>query len=234
MLPFYLLQLAICTTNALQSTVCNSSSITFAWMAALCLLLAISAHLNYKLIRLVDAALLLSINSLKLGKIAKFMVVGFGIQAVSTASSSFIEEEHQIWYYFNYTMLLCFWWLEMRALWRQRQRQSNDFSIRSTWLLSWSQLQWMLVFGGHLIARRLNQTGDKWLSVPDIGDWLQMPEHRLANSLFVGGSLFAMHLAIMDFGSILTNVLTVTASLLIYYYRVLTGSVDIAGIRPTQ
>lgn len=101
--------------------------------------------------------------------------------------------------------------------------------------LSWTQqIGWILLFGGHLIGRRLNQTGDKWLNVPDIGDWLQMDEHRLANSFFTIGSLLLLHISCLDFGSILTNVLTLTACMLIYYYRTLKGSVYFAGIKSSE
>lgn len=124
----------------------------------------------------------------------------------------------------------------MKTIWqRKRQQQpSNGDDERLIQPFDFSQLQWILIFGGHLIARRLNQTGDKWLNVPDVGDWLRMDEHRLWNSLFVGIALIAMHLTAMDYGNILTNVLTLTASILIYYYRTLTGSVFFAGIKPSK
>lgn len=41
---------------------------------------------------------------------------------------------------------------------------------------------WMFVLAGQIFLRRLNQTGDKWLSVPDIGDWLVMDGNRMVNS----------------------------------------------------
>lgn len=93
---------------------------------------------------------------------------------------------------------------------------------------------WVLLFCGHLLARRLNQTGDKWLAEPDIGDWLVLDECRLWNSLFVFSALGQMILNLVDFGSILTNVLTLTASILIYYYRTLMGSVFFAGIKKSE
>lgn len=232
---FYLMHITICTEYAVQSIVCTRSTIDSLWMAVIYFFFGISLLLNYKLIRSVDGSLLSSIGSLQSNKIVAFLIVGMVCHAISTTSSSFIEEEHQIWYYFNCTLLVWLWWLDMRALWlKQQEQQSNEPSFRLTDLLNWSQIQWLLIFAGHLIARRLNQTGDKWLNVPDIGDWLCMAEHKLANSLFMVGALIAMHLATIKFGNILTNVLTLTASVLIYYYRTLTGSVIFVGIQPSQ
>lgn len=45
-------------------------------------------------------------------------------------------------------------------------------------------ISWAFLFGIHVFLRRLNQTGDKWLTVPDIGDWLTMEPNRLWNSIF--------------------------------------------------
>lgn len=99
---------------------------------------------------------------------------------------------------------------------------------------AWFQISWLCLLAMHLFARRLNQTGDKWLSVPDIGDWLVMDEHRLWNSFFVFGSLCLMIINCVDYGSILTNVLTLTAAVLIYYFRTLNGSVYFAGIKKSE
>lgn len=41
---------------------------------------------------------------------------------------------------------------------------------------------------GHRFLRKLNQTGDKWASLPDISDWLKMPEHQVYLTLiFLAG-----------------------------------------------
>lgn len=45
-------------------------------------------------------------------------------------------------------------------------------------------ISWAFLFSIHVFLRRLNQTGDKWLTVPDIGDWLTMESNRLWNSIF--------------------------------------------------
>lgn len=169
---------------------------------------------------------------LSMPKLGIFLAIGIFFHAISMSSSSFIEEEHQIWYYLNSTVWIILYLMETRHLLNRKPppgKAALDVAVSES--IIHNQLQWILLFLGHLIARRLNQTGDKWLSVPDIGDWLQMEENRIWNSLFVVVSLLFLYMACMDFGSILTNVLTLTACMLIYYYRTQSGSVYLAGVK---
>lgn len=167
-----------------------------------------------------------------MSKSGTFLAIAILFHAVSMSSSSFIEEEHQTWYYFNSTVLILLYLVETRHLLNRKPpsgKTALEVSVSES--IFHNQLQWILLFVGHLIARRLNQTGDKWLSIPDIGDWLQMEENRIWNSLFMVVSLLLLYLTCMDFGSILTNVLTLTACMLIYYYRTQTGAVYLAGVK---
>jgi len=66
---------------------------------------------------------------------------------ISLFSSSFIEEEHQTWYYLLSTYLLI--------------RTIEQKSLKYLFMLVLSRL-----------IRSWNQTGNKWLSLPDIGDFL--------------------------------------------------------------
>lgn len=163
----------------------------------------------------------------------KLLVFGIVFHAISTSSSSFIEEEHQIWYYLNNTIWIILYAMETRHVMNVKPPK-KEAPIEESQSIAHHHLKWALLFCGHLIARRLNQTGDKWLNVADIGDWLQMEENRIWNSLFMSTSLLLVYFTCMDFGSILTNVLTVTACMLIYYYRTLNGSVYLAGIKPSE
>lgn len=180
-----------------------------------------------------------SLKSLRFAnKFCTFLTFGIIFHGISTSSSSFIEEEHQIWYYLNNTVWLILYMMETKHLLRlktSKKAVTNEANrIFASQSYARHQLTWAILFCGHLIGRRLNQTGDKWLNVADIGDWLQMEEHRSWNSLFVSASLLLLHLTCMDFGSILTNVLTITACMLIYYYRTLNGAVYFAGIKPSE
>ncbi|XP_034237411.1 GPI ethanolamine phosphate transferase 2 isoform X2 [Thrips palmi] len=101
-----------------------------------------------------------------LSTITIFLLVGSILHAVSLSSSSFIEEEHQTWYFLWITFLLL-------ASWTNRPI-GNEFS---------SKFALVAVLLGHRFLRKLNQTGDKWASLPDISDWLEMPEHQICLTL---------------------------------------------------
>lgn len=170
---------------------------------------------------------------------------------ISYASSSFIEEEHQTWYYLVTTLLIAFYVMDSRHTWQtiapankpiRFAKRTNANTPTLIDFLSgkevinrfvWCHITWIHLLLLHLFARRLNQTGDKWISVPDIGDWLVMDENRLWQSCFVAASLFLMVIHCSEYGSLLTNVLAVTAAILVYYYRILTKSVYFAGIQST-
>lgn len=185
-------------------------------------------------------------------KISWLLFFGLTFHAISLSSSSFIEEEHQTWYYLSTTLLLLIYYFDWKRLLKSGKigepisRSGKTKNAEAPTLLNfisgknsadryvWFQSSWIHLFAMHLLARRLNQTGDKWLMVPDIGDWMIMDEHRLTHSFFVFGSLFLMIINCADYGSILTNVLTLTASVLIYYFRTLTGAVNFAGIKKSE
>lgn len=166
-----------------------------------------------------------------------FLFFGLIFHVASFASSSFIEEEHQTWYYLNSTVFIILYFLETRLLISSNEMNASDATTKKPRIaisLNYHHCSWALLFVGHLLARRLNQTGDKYLSEPDVGDWLTADANRIWNSFFVTGSLCLMYLSCVDFGSILTNVLTLTACMLIYYFRTLNGFVYFAGIKKSE
>ncbi|CAF1187915.1 unnamed protein product [Rotaria sp. Silwood1] len=75
------------------------------------------------------------------------------LHLISLFSSSFIEEEHQIWYFFLSTYLLL--------------KTIEDKSFKILFMLILSRL-----------IRSWNQTGNKWLHLTDIGDYLNAAENR--------------------------------------------------------
>lgn len=107
-------------------------------------------------------------------KVTKFLLFGEFWFILSTTSSSFIEEEHQIWYYLTNTLFILM----------------IHEGLKKNKVLDWKILLNCPILFTHALIRRFNQTGDKWLSVPDIGDWLGMEEHFLwLNICFVLGLL---------------------------------------------
>lgn len=84
---------------------------------------------------------------------------------VSVSSSSFIEEEHQIWYYFCNTIFIICVFFEFRG--------SRERSIEGT-IVKCFPLLFL-----HIIIRRFNQTGDKWINLADLSDWFHVNKHWL-------------------------------------------------------
>lgn len=106
-----------------------------------------------------------------------------------------------MWYFFGKALLLAMALVD----WKYRRDAVNrrsvpglgtDLASRNaqeymTCLERWiyrngETLSWTIVLLSHCGLSHLNQTGDKWLSVPDVGDWLIEGNHRCWNSWFVG------------------------------------------------
>ena len=86
----------------------------------------------------------------------RFLLIGTIVHAVSLGSSSFVEEEHQTFYFFCSSFVILFAILE--------RGQSKLNLIGALVLLR--------------ISRSWNQTGDKWINESDIEDWLNAPDHK--------------------------------------------------------
>lgn len=240
-----------------QSSPMHKKTIPLKWLAAVAVItfgghLALIGDINYyiqslmftAICSLISFIIMLFVQNVHISSIeqqffrvaftcpplCRFFVFGIIFHSISYGSSSFIEEEHQTWYYLTNTAFIALYLLETRS----SLQPTKDGKIKNKSSLRRRQLQWFCLFAAHLIARRLNQTGDKWLMQPDIGDWLTMDEHRLWNSLFVFASLCCLFVNCVDFGSILTNVLTLTACTLIYYFRTIGGFVYFGDIKKSE
>lgn len=84
------------------------------------------------------------------------LFTGIFLLIVSMSATSLIEEEHQVWYFLWTTILMFMAAADLRFLGK-----------------------WIVLLILHRILRKLNQTGDKWSHIPDIGDWLVLPENKL-------------------------------------------------------
>lgn len=135
------------------------------------------------------------------------LVVGTLLHAGLQGSSSFVEEEHQTWYCWLVTLLLMLAWRDVRERWRLEHVRclspalglGPDVTSRNieAELGKWPlvlrccfeqrrELGWILVLSMVAAIRRLNQTGDKWLSVPDVSDWLVNDANRGWLSVWTG------------------------------------------------
>jgi ethanolaminephosphotransferase len=121
-------------------------------------------------------------------------VVGTLLHLISLSSSSFIEEEHQVWYFLWLTFAVVVLYELCCALFSKKpsgpvykSHSSLEKPKPARLLLNLIGLLFL-----HRILRKWNQTGDKWASLPDVGDWLIQQEHKtfLSVVLLLGNSHF--------------------------------------------
>jgi ethanolaminephosphotransferase len=107
------------------------------------------------------------------------------LKTFSLGSTSFIEEEHQTVYFFTATAVIV-----MAASIGRKMAKGNVNTLKSTkrgFVISCALT--LFVLGGFRVAKKLNQTGDKYAHIPDMSDWLLLPENVAALSGVHGISL---------------------------------------------
>ncbi|XP_055603359.1 GPI ethanolamine phosphate transferase 2 [Uranotaenia lowii] len=219
--------------NILESELVQNSYIS----NSLALIIFSVIYLNWSFIvalkRLINLSKLKSI--IHYGIAGKIMLFGAVFHTISFASSSFIEEEHQTWLYLSKTLFLLLTVLEFtvmnRTIAEVKQEKSNPIVLR---ICKRDRSKFcigsVLFFCGHIILKRWNQTGDKWQHIPDIGDWLITEDNKQWLSLVLAFGLFYLVVTMGKLTGLLTTVLSITACFLVYYYRAMTGVVDLFGI----
>ena len=80
---------------------------------------------------------------------------------ISNFSSSFIEEEHQFWYFVSTTFVL------IQAIYK-----AAAISVYNITNVVCDCSVYVAILLVDRVLRILNQTGDKWAHLPDVGDWL--------------------------------------------------------------
>ena len=92
------------------------------------------------------------------------------LKILSLGSSSYIEEQHQTFYFLTQTTFILMIYFECQNS-SKTEKTTNSYLLI---LLSLLTLR---------LARTLNQTGDKWSHLPDVSDWLLKEENKAALSL---------------------------------------------------
>lgn len=136
------------------------------------------------------------------------LLLGHFFYTISVASSSFIEEEHNIWYYFCNAMFVILTFFEFRG------RRSIESFLTVT-------IQCFPILLLHIVIRRMNQTGDKWINLLDIGDWLHMKENEewLHLSIFISLTASTIWLIYVHVRSKILLPFLVIANILLYYHH---------------
>ncbi|XP_074094863.1 phosphatidylinositol glycan anchor biosynthesis class G isoform X2 [Cotesia typhae] len=93
---------------------------------------------------------------------SNFMLyLAVGLHAVSLGSSSFIEEEHQTWYFYwtTFLFIILIYCIKQKS---KNITEENRNNIKIFFLLIL-----------HRFLRKLNSTGNKYANLPDISGWLK-------------------------------------------------------------
>lgn len=162
-------------------------------------------------------------------------VVGILLHIISLSSSSFIEEEHQVWYFLWLTFTVVILHDLCCALFFKKpsvaigKRHSLEKPKSGRLLLNWLGLLFL-----HRTLRKWNQTGDKWASLPDIGDWLIQKEQKTYLSIVLLLGLVAVCYCCLyipehypgTYRWLIDAALCTAAAVCVYCYRSAIGNVD--------
>ncbi|RXM28722.1 GPI ethanolamine phosphate transferase 2 [Acipenser ruthenus] len=165
---------------------------------------------------------------------------------LSLAASSFIEEEHQTWYFLLNTLCLAVFQDVCRKYFSEKRSYkdledslyqpskdellTSDYSSKpsstSAGYEKWLALATPLVtLACCRILRSLNQTGVQWAHLPDFGHWLNSSEHHTELSLLAATSLVLIFFLVRRRCSMVSKIALGLGLLGVYSYRAAVGNV---------
>ncbi|XP_073812844.1 phosphatidylinositol glycan anchor biosynthesis class G [Musca autumnalis] len=142
----------------------------------------------------------------------------FIFHTFSLASSSLIEEEHQTWYYLTPTILIYLAaqnvYYSMRKMWKLENNVGGNL-ISQLWQIRHVILAMLAI----VLCRRLNQTGDKWRHLEDIGDVLSREQNHYYLLLTFATALIFLLWSLRKQNTPLQMVTCCTALFSVFLYR---------------
>uniref|UniRef100_A0AAQ5Z9R7 GPI ethanolamine phosphate transferase 2 C-terminal domain-containing protein n=1 Tax=Amphiprion ocellaris TaxID=80972 RepID=A0AAQ5Z9R7_AMPOC len=252
-LPFYLLCLLLASVHVLVCTSAESScyfcslswGLVFAAVAfssaMFCILVSIATRrlpLGPKIRG--KSPLRSSGDEWSLSELDVLLLAGTIGHTLSLAASSFVEEEHQTWYFLLNTLCLGVFQDVCRKYFREQRGSGEEeehllpskdchasdhpkAEIYSEKWLALATPPFTLVCCR--LLRSLNQTGVQWAHLPDVGHWLNSSEHKMVLSLLSAFCLVLIYLLVQRRCSWVSKVALALGLLGVYSYRAAVGSV---------
>uniref|UniRef100_A0A672F612 Phosphatidylinositol glycan anchor biosynthesis class G n=1 Tax=Salarias fasciatus TaxID=181472 RepID=A0A672F612_SALFA len=241
-LPFYLLCLLLASVHVLVCTSAESS----------CYFCSLSWGLVFAAVAFSSAmfCILVSIATRRLplggdgewslSELDVLLLAGTVGHTLSLAASSFVEEEHQTWYFLLNTLCLVVFQDVCRKYFREQRGPGGDeepilpskdcrssarpaAGIYSERWLALATPPFTLLCCR--LLRSLNQTGVQWAHLPDVGHWLNSSEHKLVLSLLSAFCLVLIYLLVQRRCSWVSKVALALGLLGVYSYRAAVGNV---------
>ncbi|KAM8909655.1 GPI ethanolamine phosphate transferase 2 isoform 5-T5 [Spinachia spinachia] len=250
-LPFYLLCLLLASVHVLVCTSAESScyfcslswGLVFAAVAfssaMFCILISMVTR-RLPLGSLIHGKSPLRSSEWSLSELDVLLLAGTVGHTLSLAASSFVEEEHQIWYFLLNTLCLAVFQDVCRKYFREQSasRDEEELVLPSKdchpsarpgpevfperWL-ALATPPFTLVCCR--LLRSLNQTGVQWAHLPDVGHWLNSFEHRTLLSLLAAFCLLLIYFLVQRRCSWVSKVALALGLLGVYSYRAAVGNV---------
>uniref|UniRef100_W5KEU0 Phosphatidylinositol glycan anchor biosynthesis class G (EMM blood group) n=1 Tax=Astyanax mexicanus TaxID=7994 RepID=W5KEU0_ASTMX len=251
-LPFYLLNLLGSSVHVLVCTSAEASC----YFCSLPWLLAFSAILFSSALLCSLVVMAAKWDPLKnkshpdrssdwtLSELDVLLLTGTVGHTLSLGASSFVEEEHQTWYFLLNTLCLAVFQDVCRKYFRERRQSSDEeeegpllpstveedptratFSPTAELGVSVGSEKWLalatpiLTLACCRLLRSLNQTGVQWAHLPDLSHWLNSGDHKVFLSLLAVLSLLLIFLLVQRRCSMVSKIALALGLLGVYSYR---------------
>ncbi|XP_076143663.1 GPI ethanolamine phosphate transferase 2, catalytic subunit [Alosa pseudoharengus] len=261
-LPFYLLCLLCAALHVALCTSANAScyfcglpwALVFAAIACFaalaCALVTMAAR---RLAPPTKSPSKVSSPGWELSELDMLLLLGTVGHTLSLGASSFVEEEHQSWYFLLNTLCLAVFQDVCRKYFRERRRASQggaggdsddeeqllpsckaagpDASPLADLGVSRGSEKWLALATPPLtlaccrLLRSLNQTGIQWAHLPDLSHWLNSGDHKVVLSLLSMASLALVFVLVQRRCSAVSKIALALGLLGVYSYRAAAGSV---------
>uniref|UniRef100_A0A8C7H2J2 Phosphatidylinositol glycan anchor biosynthesis class G (EMM blood group) n=1 Tax=Oncorhynchus kisutch TaxID=8019 RepID=A0A8C7H2J2_ONCKI len=257
-LPFYLLCLLLSSVHVLVCTSAESSCYfcSLSWglvfgavalsSALLCILLSMGVGSLTILPK--NTAMNKECGGWSLSELDILLLAGTAGHTLSLSASSFVEEEHQVWYFLLNTLCLVVFQDVCRKYFRERRAnfgslEDDDYILPSNegdvvaspladlGVTDAGSEKWLALATPPLtlaccrLLRSLNQTGVQWAHLPDLGHWLNSFEHKMVLSLFAALSLALIYFLVQRRCSWVSKIALALGLLGVYSYRAAVGNV---------